>query len=228
MIIILHGALGSRHQFDALLERCGSSARFIEFPGHGSTADQEAPWSIAAFTDHVANELEQIGGKARIFGYSMGGYVAMYLAMQRPDLVSRILTVGTKLAWSPTTAEHEAARLDSEGILAKVPHFAADLMRRHGEDRWKIVLDKTASLMHDLGTTPLLTPERVTTLEQPVRLCVGDRDVMVSIDETAALARALPNGQLAVLPGTRHPMEQLDLDQLMFHITTWLDSDDAA
>ena len=213
MIIILHGALGSRHQFDALLERCGSSARFIEFPGHGSTADQEAPWSIAAFADHVANELEQIGGKARIFGYSMGGYVAMYLAMQRPDLVSRILTVGTKLAWSPTTAEHEAARLDSEGILAKVPHFAADLMRRHGED---------------LGTTPLLTPERVTTLEQPVRLCVGDRDVMVSIDETAALARALPNGQLAVLPGTRHPMEQLDLDQLMFHITTWLDSDEAA
>jgi pimeloyl-ACP methyl ester carboxylesterase len=228
MIIILHGALGSRHQFDALLERCGSSARFIEFPGHGSTADQEAPWSIAAFADHVAIELEQIGGRARIFGYSMGGYVAMCLAMQRPDLVSRILTVGTKLAWTPATAAHEATRLDPEAILAKVPQFATDLMRRHGADRWKTVLSNTASLMRELGRTPLLTPERVATLEQPVRLCVGDRDAMVSIDETAAIAKALPHGQLAVLPGTRHPMEQLDLQQLMFHVTTWLDSDDAA
>jgi len=228
MIIILHGALGSRHQFDDLIERCGSTARFIEFPGHGSTADQEAPWSIAAFADHVANELEQIGGRARESGYSMGGYVAMYLAVQRPDLVSRILTVGTKLAWNPATAAHEAARLDPEAILAAVPRFAADLMRRHGDDRWKTVLAKTASLMHDLGRTPLLTPESVATIHQPVRLCVGDRDTMVSIDETAVIARALPHGQLAVLPGTRHPMEQLDLQQLMFHLSTWLDSDDAA
>lgn len=152
----------------------------------------------------------------------------MCLAMQRPDLVSRILTVGTKLAWTPATAAHEATRLDPEAILAKVPQFATDLMRRHGADRWKTVLSKTASLMHDLGHTPLLTPERVATLHQPVRLCVGDRDAMVSIDETEAIAKALPHGQLAVLPGTRHPMEQLDLQQLMFHITTWLDSDDAA
>jgi pimeloyl-ACP methyl ester carboxylesterase len=152
----------------------------------------------------------------------------MCLAMQRPDLVSRILTVGTKLAWTPATAAHEATRLDPEAILAKVPQFATDLMRRHGADRWKTVLSNTASLMRELGRTPLLTPERVATLEQPVRLCVGDRDAMVSIDETAAIAKALPHGQLAVLPGTRHPMEQLDLQQLMFHVTTWLDSDDAA
>ena len=228
MIIILHGALGSRHQFDALLERCGASAQCIEFPGHGTTPDIHTPWSIPAFATYLANALEQVGGRARIFGYSMGGYVAMYLAMQRPELVSRILTLGTKLAWNPTSATHESARLDPETIIAKVPHFASDLMRRHGEERWRTVLAKTAALMRDLGDTPLLTPESVTTLSQPVRMCVGDRDAMVSIDETAVIARALPLGQLAVLPDTRHPMEQQDLDQLMFHITTWLDSDDAA
>ncbi|MBU3742743.1 MAG: alpha/beta fold hydrolase [Candidatus Kapabacteria bacterium] len=228
MIIVVHGALGSRHQFEPLLQRLGNNAMFVELPGHGSTSDVDAPWSIELFANVLAQAIDRIGAPARIFGYSMGGYIAMHLAMQRPHLVRRILTLGTKLWWSSDVALHETQRLQPDTILAKVPAYADDLMRRHGSDRWTTVLDKTAKLMTGLGEQPLLTPVSATSIPVPVRLCIGDRDRMVSVEETEVIARAIPRGELVVMPDTQHPIERVDIEQLMLHITTWLDCDDEA
>jgi hypothetical protein len=43
---------------------------------------------------------------------------------------------------------------------------------------------------------------------------VGDRDAIVTLEETAAAARSLPAGELAVLPNTAHPFEQVHLPLL--------------
>jgi hypothetical protein len=47
---------------------------------------------------------------------------------------------------------------------------------------------------------------------------LGDRDTTVSLDETAAAVRALPQGELAVLPRTPHPLEQADAARLAFEL----------
>lgn len=226
MIVIVHGALGSRHQFEPLLQRLGADAAFVELPGHGTTSDVDAPWSIELFADVLAEAIERIGAPARIFGYSMGGYIAMYLAMHRPHLVRRILTLGTKLSWSADFAAHEVRRLQPDSITTKVPAYAEDLMRRHGNDRWVAVLDRTAALMTGLGARPLLTPARVGAIPIPVRLCIGDRDRMVSVEETQTIGRAIPGADVVVMPDTQHPIERVDLDALMEQITTWLVRDD--
>jgi hypothetical protein len=44
---------------------------------------------------------------------------------------------------------------------------------------------------------------------------VGDRDVTVTVEETAAVSRLMPNAELAVLPRTPHPLEQVSLDRLV-------------
>jgi pimeloyl-ACP methyl ester carboxylesterase len=71
------------------------------------------------------------------------------------------------------------------------------------------VLGRTATLMTELGGRPLVDDGLLARIHQPVRLMVGDRDALVSIDETASVARKLVQGQLAVLPGTPHPIEQV-------------------
>jgi pimeloyl-ACP methyl ester carboxylesterase len=63
--------------------------------------------------------------------------------------------------------------------------------------------------MTELGAKPLVDEGVFTAIEVPVRLMVGDRDTLVTIDETASAARKVPQGQLAVLPGTPHPIEQV-------------------
>ncbi|MBK7032589.1 MAG: alpha/beta hydrolase [Ignavibacteria bacterium] len=225
MITILHGALGSAHQFEPLRTTLGLPSQVITFHGHGGTADVDQPWDIELFSRQLELELESGAHQqpAQIFGYSMGGYVAIDCALRRPDLIGRIVTLGTKLHWTQEGAEHETLKLNPDVIESKVPAFAADLARRHGESAWKTVLHKTADLMRTLGERPILTHERVGALTVPVRYGIGDRDEMVSLTETVDFYKATPGAELAVLPGTRHPMERVDPARLAQHILSFLE-----
>ncbi|HEY7395857.1 MAG TPA: alpha/beta hydrolase [Gemmatimonadaceae bacterium] len=162
--------------------------------------------------------------RAEFFGYSMGGYVALRLAAESPNMVSSIATLGTKLAWSPDFAARETSRLDPVTIRAKVPKFADTLERRHaGAGGWETVLTRTAALMTELGRQPTVDASVISRITQPTRLMVGDRDNVVTIDETAAAARGLSSGELCVLPGTPHPFEQVDIPLLATLLTDFVD-----
>lgn len=216
-IVVLHGALGSKHQFEPLLAALGPSTTFVEFYGHGTTADVEDAWSIDLFTRQLEQVLESLD-RPRVFGYSMGGYVAITLAKSRPDLMSSIITLGTKFDWSPQGSANEVKKLDAAAISAKVPAYASDLQRRHGAERWEVALEKTAALMIDLGTTPVLAPAMMANIELPIHYGIGDRDEMVSIEETLQMYRATPGATFSVFPARRHPIEKAPLSQLVAYI----------
>jgi pimeloyl-ACP methyl ester carboxylesterase len=211
-LILLHGALGSSENFAQLLSALPSPARALafDFPGHGADRS-DAPFSIPAFAAAVERFMDERQlERADFFGYSMGGYVALYLAWKNPARVGRILTLGTKFAWSPETAAREAGRLDPEAIEAKVPAFAQSLARRHGPDRWKQVVRRTAALLTGLGAAPDLSDQAWPFITAPVVIGLGELDQMVGADESRAVVDALPNGRFEILPQTKHPIEQVE------------------
>jgi pimeloyl-ACP methyl ester carboxylesterase len=232
-LILLHGALGARAQLVPLLaplvERTGGSLHVhaLEFAGHGETPDAEGrPFRIERFVEDVAALLDRRGiERASVFGYSMGGYVALRLAAERPERVAAVATLGTKFDWDPATSAREAARLEPATIRAKVPRFADELAARHAGTTggWEGVLARTAGLLRALGERPLLTPDVLSRIAQPVRVTLGDRDATVSVEESAAAARALPAGELAVLPRTGHPLEQVDVERLTRELTDFFE-----
>ena len=59
-------------------------------------------------------------------------------------------------------------------------------------------------------------------IAKPVLLMLGDRDKMVSFDETLAVYKMLPNAQLAVLPNIAHPIESVDFTRLANEIVFFL------
>jgi pimeloyl-ACP methyl ester carboxylesterase len=69
--------------------------------------------------------------------------------------------------------------------------------------------------MTELGATPLVDQAILARITQPTRLMVGDRDTVVTVDETAAAARSLSAGEFAVLPNTPHPFEQVRIPLLV-------------
>ncbi len=148
--------------------------------------------------------------QTQIFGYSMGGYVALHLARKHPERVRRIVTLGTKLAWTPEIAARETALLNPDKIAAKVPVFAEALAGRHAPADWREVLRRTAELLHDLGNGAALGEEDFRSIACPVLVGLGELDNMVSLEESSQVANWLPNGRLEVLPGVKHPFEQVD------------------
>jgi pimeloyl-ACP methyl ester carboxylesterase len=221
-ILLLHGALGARDTLRPLVDALApllppdTAVHAHEFAGHGATPDAdaapEAPYDVARLAAGVLDAMDARGvERATLFGYSMGGYVALLLAAEHPARVRAVVTLATKLAWTPESAARETSRLDAAAIRAKVPRFAETLAARHAEaGGWERVLARTAAMMHAIAARPTVTPDVLARVACPTRVCVGDRDATVTLDECAAAVRTLPRGELAVLPGTGHPLEHAD------------------
>lgn len=226
-IILIHGALGALDQLEPLAGALASRARIhrVELQGHGATPGPSS-YTTGGFVANVRDFMTgQEIARASIFGYSMGGYVALTMANEFPELVAAVATLGTKLAWNPDVAIRETSRLNAPTIRAKVPRFAEALEKRHaGGGGWEAVLQKTAAYMTSLGGSPEINATALAKISQPTRLMVGDRDAVVTVEETRDAARALPNGQFAVLPNTVHPFEQVRLPLLVSHLTDFFDA----
>ena len=91
-LVVLHGALGAIAQFGALIARLQGSVRIhtLDFEGHGNAPPRGRPFRIRHFADNVVEVLDRERILcADFFGYSMGGYVALQLALQAPHRVGR-------------------------------------------------------------------------------------------------------------------------------------------
>lgn len=82
-------------------------------------------------------------------------------------------------------------------------------------------MQQTASMMQGLSKHPL-TESDFKNIEIPVRLSVGDCDLMVSLNETQQTFKALKNGSLLVLPDTQHPFEKVNVDRLCYELKLFL------
>ena len=223
-LLLLHGAIGSSAQLEKLKESLQAhyTVHTLNFPGHGGTALSDQ-FSIPLFAQAVKNYLHAQGlQRVSIMGYSMGGYVALYLAKQHPELVEKIMTLATKFEWSEAIAAKEIKMLQPEVIEQKLPDFAKTLEARHAPQGWKQVLEKTKEMLIGLGQHNALSLADYANIQTPVQLLLGDRDKMVSLEETVAVYKQLPQAQLGVLPATPHPIEQVDTALLAFHVKRFI------
>ena len=215
-LLFLHGAIGAESQFQPLQNvlKDRFNIHTLNFSGHGGKTMHDA-FSIEQFASEVLAYLDSNNiATIRIFGYSMGGYVALYLAKFHSERINGIFTLATKLDWTPEIAERETKMLNADKIAEKIPAFAAELKRRHEPNDWRIVLQKTTEMMVGLGNRNPLQLEDFKTIENPIRIAIGDKDAMVSLEETIAVYRNLPNASFIVLPDTQHPIEKVDVQRL--------------
>ncbi|RYD98680.1 MAG: alpha/beta hydrolase [Sphingobacteriales bacterium] len=217
-LLLLHGALGHPGYFEFI--KAQLAAEYVihtpVFEGHTAATRKHTEISMPAYVSQVRkyceeNELAQ----AAIFGYSMGGYVGLCYAAQFPERVTAVMTLATKLHWSPEIAAQEAKMLDPEMIQEKVPKFAAQLSAVHGAGNWEQLCRDIAGLLSGLGEQPLLAKPDFAAIKAKTQLMVGDKDNMVSIEETLAAVKQINQANLAVLPDTIHPFEKINRELLL-------------
>jgi len=217
-LLLLHGALGHSSNFDPYEPFLAQHFHIhkISFHGHGGTDIPADGLSMELYVQQLDAYITEHGlTDVHVFGYSMGGYVALSHAIQYPGKIASILTLATKLNWTAEGAAKEVKMLEPEMIEAKVPKYAAQLKALHGEDHWKQLLPAVAGLMTRLAEKPLLNEQQYQSLGLPVQMMAGDKDAMVSMDETLHAVKHIPNANFAVLPDTKHPIEMVRPELLM-------------
>lgn len=225
-LILTHGALGSKADLDKLaevLQKENYKVLSFSFSGHGAT-EFENDFGIEQFSLELENFiLKNDLVHPSVIGYSMGGYVALNLARRSPERINKIITLGTKFNWSSEVVEKEVKMLDAEAMLTKVPAFAKSLELKHG-GKWTTLLLRTAELMRDISVNNYLNPESLKTIQNKILVGLGDKDQMVTVEETISVYRSLPNAAMFILPNTKHQVEQLNTALFVEIIKGFLES----
>src|SRR4051794_38073212 len=108
-LIMVHGGLGTVDMFAQLLPALAQTRQVIavELQGHGHTADIGRPLSFELMADDVAALVKHLGLRnTDVFGYSMGGGVALQTAIRHPDVVRKLVVASAackRNGWYPET-----------------------------------------------------------------------------------------------------------------------------
>ncbi|CAN5313890.1 hypothetical protein BH10BAC1_BH10BAC1_06230 [soil metagenome] len=225
-LLLLHGAIGAKDQLEPLALKLKNDfiVHTMNFSGHGGE-EMSNTFSIKSFSNDVLNYIKQNNiDKINIFGYSMGGYVALHLAKHHPEKIEKVFTLATKFDWTPDIAQKEIKMLNAEKIAEKLPAFAKTLENRHYPNDWKTLLNKTADMMVELGNKIDLTHSDFESIHIPVTISVGDEDNMVTLSESKNVCQSIKNAHLIILSDTMHPIEKVDLGYLSTEIKLFFKS----
>lgn len=148
-LLLLHGALGSMSEFDPLrgfLEPHFETLPF-NFTGHGGRRIQPEGFTMTSMAAELYSWIIQENiFRPIIFGYSMGGYVALKCEAQHPGLIGHIITLGTKFDWSTESTDKQITGLDINTWRQKIPYYVSSLEKRYTHQMTLIFLQ----IKHDL------------------------------------------------------------------------------
>ncbi|MGB4837703.1 MAG: alpha/beta hydrolase [Saprospiraceae bacterium] len=215
-LILLHGALNTSTQMQPLQQKLDADfdVQVLTFSGH-SAEPHDGIFSMDVFVDDILKFIDDLEiDSCDFFGYSMGGYAATKFAMIHPERVGKIMTLGTNWDWNPESAAKEVAMLDPKVIMEKVPQYASKLQLMFGDQNWISVVEKTATMMLELGNGNGLSQSDFEQIKSTIQICRGSEDKMVSADASIEVVDWLVHGSYKEMPGIPHPLEKVDLGVL--------------
>lgn len=212
-LVLLHGGFCTVETFGAQTPALAGQYQVYvpERRGHGRTPDVEGPITYENMVQDTIAFMEALGiSSAHLTGWSDGAIVGLLVALRRPDLVRKLVLIGQAINHEGVSPE--AKRLMANFTQQDLPPMLHELyasVSPDGPDHFEVVFDK----MHQLLTTePTIELAELEGVAAPTLVLIADDD-MVTIEHAAAMQRALPDAQLAVVPGTSHalPMEKPEI-----------------
>jgi pimeloyl-ACP methyl ester carboxylesterase len=208
LLLLQGGALTIELSFGDVLPELAAGRQVIaaELQGHGRTADIERDLEPGLLAGDVAALLDHLGaGRADVLGFSLGGTVAVQLALDHPDRVGRLIPVSVSFAGDgyhqeisdparyatstrmPTEEDFRQMREAYTGVAPDPGHF---------EVFW-------AKVGQAANGFKGWTPGELGGITAATLLVFGDHD-FVRLEHAVQVHGLIPGAQLAVLPGATH------------------------
>ena len=218
-VLFLHGLGMTRTGWDAVMQPLAKDYRCVawDMPGYGASLPLE-DFSLEAAADAAASLIAECGGAAHVVGLSMGGMVALQLALRHPDVVRSLVLVDTSPAFGldgTDPDEWQAARLAPLLAGAQIEDFAEPVLRgvmAPDPDPAAVALAvqsmlrvPIAGLMQTIAALPAHDVRaRLKEISLPTLVLVGELDEETPLAYSQALAEGIAGAELHVIPAAGH------------------------
>jgi pimeloyl-ACP methyl ester carboxylesterase len=215
-VVLVHG-LGSRAEdwsnLMPQLKQAGFHVYAIDLPGYGRSArPANATYSIPEAAQYVEDFLAQRGlDKVNLVGWSTGGWVAMRVALDRPERIGRLVlcdSAGIHFEPGFTLSDLEPNTIPAVRRLYRmlmpqptdVPDFVArDMVRKFKQLNW--VVDRSARSM--LRGDDLLDG-KLGRLQIPTLIIWGKQDHLIPLSTSVSMHQQIPHSVLEIYDGCGH------------------------
>lgn len=175
---------------------------FPDFRGHGRTRCERLVWSTPQIVDDMIGFMDHLGiASAHLIGYSLGANVGLYLAVNHPERVATLATIGTGGFCDPTGVEEfESAWLIEHGMQATINQ----MIERHEEahqGNWEEFMRQSAE---DWRRYPQLTIDQLGSISCPALFITGEHDPFAGEERVQRLASFVRDSQYLVVPNGSH------------------------
>ena len=220
-VVLLHGLFGAAQNWGAIQRKLSARHRVlaIDLRNHGASPHAEA-MDYPAMAADVAETIAGVtAAPAAVLGHSMGGKVAMALALAEPQLVSRLVVADiAPVAYAPALRGYVEAlqaialrpgltRREVEAALAEtIPEpgirafLVQNLLPQEDPPRWRLGLDQIAAAMPVIEDFPAL-PGRY---DGPVLVLAGEHSGYVRPVHRPAFAAHFPAARFVTIPAAGH------------------------
>ncbi len=196
-VLLVHGGTGrSAFDWELVREPLAQHYRLLltDLRGHGRSSDPEERLGIEQIGRDVESLLGRAGSCEAIMAFSVSATAILSLLCRRPSLTRAFVCIGASIAGDPTQVETIlTGPWPSE--LKGIHHEHAD-----GPDHWR----RLQAALARSWAGHHLSMEQLSALDTPTLVVCGDRDRIEPVETALTICRALPRGELAVLPGCGH------------------------
>ena len=235
-LLLLHGGLFNIDlQFGALLPSLAANRQVIatDFQGHGRTNDLDRPLTSADLASDVLGLLKHLEvPQADVFGFSVGGAVALHLAIRHPEVVRKLVVSSASFSRDGDREENsDAVGEMTVDMIAGTPMEAEYRAKSPHPDQLQGLLDKLGR--YDQGFRGW-SDDDIRGIAAPTLLTVGDCDA-IRLEHAVRFLQlrggdvngdfvGVPASQLAVFPGTTHFFGLARTDLVRDVVLTFLDA----
>ena len=216
-VVFLHGWPDSWFSFSAVVPLLPQRIHgFVpDQRGFGDSERPEGAYSIATFADDAAAFIKAMGiDRATVVGHSFGSFVTRQLAHTHPDLVARMVLIGTAVtAVSPATREAESIVRDLTDPVSETFARAfqsstlyVPLPEAFFEGLLAESLKLPARLWRETFAAVLAyrDEDRLTSIAAPTLLLWGEHDALFARADQEQLTATIPGARLRIYPETGH------------------------
>lgn len=199
-IVMLHGNGESHENMARLIEMVAPERVVIAIDsrGHGESVRGSEPLSYERMAADVVQVLATLeASMVHVFGFSDGGIVSLLLALAEPERIASMTIMGTNLSPAGLNQDFldavadDLAQLEQESLPAQSQE---DTTRYPQADLLRLMLEQ-----------PHISPFKLKKITCPVAVMCGTYD-LIKLEESHAIAEALPNCSLTVVKGASHDL----------------------